>query len=278
MKLKLLIITLALLLVNGCYAGSTPPKELIADTPAGNNPGNENPDANNPDEGTQTPAPKEVLGWYMRTVAKATASDGTVYTHDSAGVFGELKESQEGKDRHDIGSYGKATFQIRFINDHIETGNEYYSDYRNYDGNAKKEVWTFVVKNERVDPAPVNLANADLSLSVKGIYNVYEAKDTSYEEKLSKNNSRKTSLTLIDVDNQRTYSYDELKTANLNMDGLHKRTFKWVLGDVDNADMEAQSKVQLQSKSTSTVATQSIAAAFAQAKSAATSKFGTPPE
>ena len=38
------------------------------------------------------------------------------------------------------------------------------------------------------------------------------------------------------VDNQTEYSYAQLQTANLTMDGLKTRTFKWVLGTVDSSD------------------------------------------
>ena len=270
MKLKLMIITLALLFMNGCGSGSSSPKDPVAGNP-GDNPG-----GNEPDEVNPTPIPKIAVGWYMRTVAKATTGDGTVYSHNTAGVFGELEESKEGKDRHDIGSYGKATFQIRFVNDTIEKGKEYYSDYRHYSGNIKKEVWTFVVKNEKVDPAPVNLATAQVRLGVEGLYTVYEGKDKPYEEERASDTSKMRALTLIDVDNQRTYSYDEVKTATLSMQGLHIRTFRWVLGDVDNADMEAQSK--LETLSEENVNTQSIAADFTNTQNTETSKFGTPPE
>jgi len=53
-------------------------------------------------------------GWYMRTRVSATTQDGTVYEHNSAGVFGKLKQSRYKKDRHDIPAYGPATLQVVF--------------------------------------------------------------------------------------------------------------------------------------------------------------------
>ncbi len=210
MKTKIFIVIVTALMIAGCDSGST-----VSD---GNNPSS---------------AQKVVAGWYMRTVAKATLSDGTEYIHQTAGVFGELDESSDEKDRHDIASFKDGILQVVFRPEWDENGGTYFSDYRSH-ANAQKQVWTFQVKN----PRDVNLSDADLTLSVEGLYDVYKV-NTHYEEYLSSDKSQKTSLTLVDVDNQREYSYEDLQTANLTMDGLHTRTFRWVLGPVDSSDYDA---------------------------------------
>jgi hypothetical protein len=200
--------------------------------------GLDNSDTNN-SENAPPPFQKQALGWYMRTVVKATL-DEKEYIHNSAGVFGELKDSVNGKDSHDISSYGKATIKVVFTPEWDENNRTYFSDYRAY-SNGEKQVWTFQVQNERTgNPSePINLANADLKLSLEGVYDVYDGTKKRFEEVLSKDQSKKTSLTLVDVDNEATYSYSELQNISLSMDGKHVRTFKWVLGEVEDKDIKA---------------------------------------
>ena len=57
-----------------------------------------------------------------------------------------------------------------------------------------------------------------------------------YKENLSTDNSKKEAIKLVDVDNQITYTYTELQNVQLKMDGLRIRTFRWVIGDVDDSD------------------------------------------
>ena len=262
-NLKLLLTLLLLGVLTGCGGGSSTTQKPVAETPT--QPGD------NPNEGT-TPAPQPT-GWYMRTLTKASLPDGTTITHKSAGVFGELDESKDGKDSHDIASYGKVILQSVFINDNIDPENTFYSDYRHYEEN-RKEVWTFQVKNQET----IDLSNAAIHFEVEGPYTVYKnTKETSprYIEKPSKDDSKKRALTLVDVDNQRTYSYDELKTADLSMDGNHTRTFRWVLGDVSDEDMQPL-QTQISPRSLRSVSAKSIKDDFVPAP--ADGSFGTPPE
>ncbi len=267
--LKLLLTLLLLGILTGCQNGSTT-QDPVADSPILQP--EETLDAETP-----TPIPAVVVkpsGWYMRTVTTASLPDGTIIVHKSAGVFGQLDESTEGKDRHDIESYGKAVLQAVFVNDKIDSEKTYFSDYRAYEENGK-EVWTFQVKNQQT----TDLSNAAIHFAVKGPYIVYKnTKETRprYIEKASKDESKKRALTLVDVDNQRTYSYDELKTANLNMDGEHTRTFRWILGDVDNADMEPLQKITY-SKSLRSFSAKSTVNDFSPVIEN-DSKFGMPPE
>ncbi len=179
----------------------------------------------------ETAEKKVLAGWYMRTIAKATLADGSKYVHQTAGVFGELDESSDEKDKHDIASFKDAILQVVFLPEWDKDGESYFSDYRSY-GDAQKQVWTFQVKNQR----DVNLASADLNLSIAGLYDVYKVNDTRYEEELASNNSKKTSLNLVDVDNSTSYTLEQLTTASLSMDGEHTRTFRWVLGTVEESD------------------------------------------
>lgn len=212
--------------------------------------------------------------WYMKTVAKATADDATEYVHNTAGIFGELKESQDTKDRHDIAGFGTAILQVVFPHTEWEEDNgDYFSDYRALTDEESKKVWTFQVKNQR----DVDLADAPLQLLLYGPYDVTPTEENghvTYEEALSKDTSKKTSITLIDVDNQVEYSYEELKTLQLNMDGLHTRTFKWVLGTVTQEDYAPLTTVAAKS-----MLLKSTAEMFKMSsETASNSKFGLPPQ
>jgi len=183
----------------------------------------------------------EKAGWYLRTVVSATTQDGKVYTHKTAGVFGVLAESEDKKDRHDLSAYGEGgtILQVLFTpTDWGDDNRNYFSNYKKYDENApyKRNTWKFKVRNAR----SVNLADADLKIELNGPYDIRSTDTkgyTQYEETLSKDmTGLLEKLTLIDLDDNRTYSYDELKNANLGMDGTHTRTFRWVVGTVQSED------------------------------------------
>lgn len=217
---------------------------------------------------------QQLAGWYMRTGISAVAGDGTVYNHNSAGIFGKLKQSQSGKDRHDIMSFGTAVLQVVFPQtDWDEDNGDYFSDYRHFNPTAsgEKSAWTFQVNNQR----DVDLTNASLTITLDGSYRVTYTKTaghTSYTEAKNPNSEQKNLFTLIDVDNHQAYNYKELQSAPLNMDGLHTRTFRWVLGDVGAEDYEA-----LASTPASRIAPFSRSAKFSTMKKPL-SKFGFPPQ
>jgi len=180
----------------------------------------------------------ETAGWYMRTRVAVTTQDGTVYTHNTAGVFGELRESKNTEDRHDIPSYGPATLQVVFPHYHWgeEKSGDYWSDYRRFKPrwHRGRRVWTFLVRNQK----GVDLSQADLKIfldDARIVKRVTENGTVRYVE-AGVDPKRKERITLVDVDNHRTYSVDELPNANLNMDGKHTRTFRWVMGRVHRRD------------------------------------------
>ena len=221
------------------------------------------------------PIAKSSQEWYMKTVAKATADDTTEYVHNTAGIFGELKESLNGKDRHDISGYGTGILQVVFPHTEWEEDNgDYFSDYRTFTAGDGKKVWTFQIKNQR----DVDLSHAPLQLLLYGPYDVSSTDENgrvTYEETLSNDTSKKTSITLIDVDNQIAYSYEELKTLQLNMDGLHTRTFRWVLGTVEHDDY-APLTTSVAAKSMSLKSTTGTFKMSSETVS--NSKFGLPPQ
>ena len=178
-------------------------------------------------------------GWYGRTVVSATASDGKVYQHSSAGVFGELIDSTEAKDQHDIPSYGSAILQVVFPQD----SEDYFSNYQSFDANGnEKRSWVFQIKNQQIP----DLSNAPIKISLKGIKKVtYKKVDGKiiYDHNEKEDKSKASQLTLIDVDNATSYTVEQLATANLTMEGKHTRTFKWVLGTVENDDYYAAEAV-----------------------------------
>ena len=221
---QVIIGTLAILalLTSGC--GKDENSETATETPT------------NPIEPPAVVDPYKTAGWYGRTEVTATAPDGTIYAHKSAGVFGELLQSSNGEDQHDIPGYGAALLQVIFVPDFsTDTEAGYFSDYRKYDESHSRQSWTFLVKNQK----DVDLSNAPITISLPAIYDVRYKDDNgsiTYKESSESNVSLLNQLTLVDVDNERTYSVSDLETASLNMDGKHTRTFRWVLGTVDQDD------------------------------------------
>ena len=203
-----------------------------------------NSDDNSDDKSDEDKTPAIVMekaGWYLRTVVSATTHDGKVYTHKTAGVFGVLADSEDKKDRHDLSAYGEggAILQVLFTpTDWGDDNRNYFSNYKKYDENTpyKRNTWKFKVRNAK----SVNLKNADLKIEVNGPYDIRSTDTkgyTQYKETLSKDMTELLEkLTLVDLDNNTTYSYDELKNANLGMDGTHTRTFRWVVGTVQSED------------------------------------------
>jgi len=188
--------------------------------------------------------PYKSAGWYGKTVVSATTTDGTVYQHTTAGVFGELIQSSDDKDKHDIAGFGPAKLQVVFSHPEWSENNGYYfSDYRKYEEDVKK-VWTFQVLNTYVAGHPdygVDLADVTIHLDLT-ILNDVEYRDdrgkVEFKESTSTDDVLKNMLHLVDVDEQKVYTLVELKTATLTMAGKHTRTFRWVLGSVDNVDKQ----------------------------------------
>jgi len=192
------------------------------------------------------PDPYHAAGWYARTEVYATASDGTIYSHTTAGIFGQLVQSSDDQDQHDIAGYGPAILQVIFIPEFsTDTTIGFFSEYKNYDENSsEKKVWTFMVKNQNT----IDLSDAPITISLEGTFDVKYRDDQGkieYKESTSSDGNITTDLHLVDVDNAADYTLDELPTANLSMQGLHTRTFRWVLGDVDSIDYEPLPSAQL---------------------------------
>ena len=95
-------------------------------------------------------------------------------------------------------------------------------------------VYTFQVKNQHT----VDLSNAPINIEIEGQQNVdfikKDGKVTYIETDLDP--EKRERFTLVDVDNHKTYDFDEIEYANLNMDGNHKRTFRLVRGKVRKRD------------------------------------------
>ncbi len=184
--------------------------------------------------------PYKTAGWYGKTIVSATASDGTLYQYSTAGVFGELVQSDDAKDQHDIPGYGTAILQVVFPQTEWSADNgDYFSNYQHFDENStQKRVWTFQIKNQHT----VNLENAPITINLAGVYDVEYRDDrgsVEYKESTTINQERVDALKLVDVDKSTSYTLQELTTANLTMEGLHTRTFRWVLGSVDTTDYES---------------------------------------
>jgi len=257
--------------------------EAAEETPVVNH-GEDEADAQNDDEGNtlsssnvsedndeestasvDEPAEAVKAGWYMRTVVTAILPNGKVYKHDSAGVFGELDGSTDKRDNHDIESYGVGTLQIRFVNLKVDFQKEYFSDYRSYTEEDEKRTWEFFVTNETGD----DLSNAELRIEVEPMKEVLkkEGENRYVSVDAASDEDKRNSLILVDIDNQKTYSYAEVKGHVFNMDGKKTRSFRWVLnGSVTSDDMKKIYKLESMTTQASTIA-----------QPTADSKFGLPP-
>jgi len=212
--------------------------------------------------------------WYARTTVSAVDPDTqTVISHKSAGVFGQLDESSDGKDRHDIVGMGteSATLEIVFPKSEWDAANgDYFSDYHSV--KEGRDSWTFQVKNMYNPDRTVDLSNEAITIALDGVYAVESTVvngSTRYGERLNRADERLYELTLIDLDNQVAYDVSELPTAEIAMDGVHTRTFKWVLGTVSEADYG----------SLATTATTVTAKTFKMSsETVINGKFGLPPQ
>ena len=283
MKTNIVILTLAALLGAGCGSGSASKGDSVTG-PSGNGPvqkqavdqkseavqetetaaGEENSSVTEP-VGSRKQASRKQAGWYMRTVVSTTLPDGRRIVHNTAGVFGQLDDSSDGLDRHDIEAYGKAVFQVRFINADLAYKKEYFSDYRAWDQNGSSGRWTFQIRNQ----TGYNLADAMFRIGVEGPFDVYRDSKGKFEETPSQNDLKKR-LILRDLDHETHYTYGELKTLYFSMDGKHTRNFQWVLGEEVWTPVPFPAKLR--------AAARVKADEFDAGVKAGSSKFGLPPE
>ena len=265
----------------GAVLGSTATNPANGSDGAAQTDNGANIDSSNVNGGDKAPAPAVAAkipdGWYMRTVATATTAEGKVYTHRTAGVLGELKESSDSLDRHDIDAFGTATLYVVFPKVQNNSVADYFSDYHRYDPNdqydAERQVWTFQVKNETGE----DLSNATINLKIEGPYKVYKKKEgVGYEEVPVKDNEMLQHLSLVDLDNHKVYAYNDLQNVDLRMEGKKVRTFRWVLGGVlskhfNGSEVQVLAARALQKQSAkSSKAIQGISVSSG-------SKFGLPP-
>jgi len=221
-----------------------------------------------------------VGGWYARTIVSATAPDGKVYSHSTAGVFGTLIDSEDSLDKHDIPSYGPSTLQVIFPQADKEgaDSNGYFSEYQSFSKeDTGKRTWEFQIKNQDYP----DLSSAPIHISLKGVYDLtYKKTDgkISYEESTKENSTKAQELTLLDVDNANYYTLEDLKTANLSMDGKHTRTFKWVLGTVEQSDYTAAAATEDDEATIKAFAVSNKANDISARSVKSGGKFGLPPQ
>ncbi len=225
----------------------------------------------------QTAVGYKTAGWYGKTQISATTPDDRVYTHNTAGIFGELQGSREAKDSNDVPGYGTALLQVVFPQTTWgEDNGDYFSNYQSFiEGESSKRVWTFQIKNQKT----VDLKEASIKITLDGIYDVTYLEENGhsrYKESTALNPERTNMLTLVDVDNHTSYAPSELKTADLSMDGLHVRTFRWVKGAVEESDYAPLAAPI--AKQSAKVSIQDPQSAFKETVQDASIGFGQPPQ
>ncbi len=217
--------------------------------------------------------------WYARTTVSAVnPATQTVIEHKTAGVFGQLNESSDANDRHDIIGMGTATatLEVVFPQSEWDSANgDYFSDYHSVKEGS--DSWTFQVKNMYNPDRPVDLSNEAITIALEGIYTVKSTTvngNTRYSETLKRDDERLGELTLIDLDNNLTYAVYDLPAAEISMDGSHTRTFRWVLGSVDDSDFAPLAAPA----SVKTAAFRETSSQMFQTAPQTTGKFGLPPQ
>lgn len=176
-------------------------------------------------------------GWYGQIKVSATAANGKVYADHTAGIFGELIESLETKDKHDIPGFGKAIFQVLFPKtDWGEESNDYFTDYRAHRAEyVENKRWIFQLKNQKqpdlsTAPVMIDIGNfRDVSAIEKEGRFIYKMSGPLKAPDV-------TLFSVIDLDNQKLYTLGELKEAQLTMQNRTTRTFLLVLGEVEADD------------------------------------------
>lgn len=169
---------------------------------------------------------KKIEGWYLRTVAEVTLDDQT-FIHKTGGVFGNLKKAKAKKDVYDVPTYKDAIMNVIFTPKWEKEGVSYLSDYHRYRPYKpyRRQNWIFQVKNYRT----VNLAEGTLKIKLEGPFAVIKGEEGYITTKLKNPEALLSKLRLKDLDNGDVYDYDDLKTLELDMDGLNTRTFRWIL-------------------------------------------------
>jgi len=215
--------------------------------------------------------------WYASTTVSAVNPvTQAVIAHKTAGVFGQLDESSDGKDRHDIIGMGTATATLEVVfpqNEWDSVNGDYFSDYHSVKEGS--DSWTFQVKNMYNPDRPVDLSNEAIQIALDGIYTVESTivnGNIRYSETLNRADKRLGELTLIDLDNSVAYALSDLPAAQISMDGLHTRTFRWVLGSVDDSDF-----VPLTAPAKAAAFRETSSQMF-QTAPQTTGKFGLPPQ
>ena len=184
----------------------------------------------------------EYAGWHAAIKVKFKKLRTKVYKYESSAVFGELVNSRNNKDRQDILSVSSNAIQVVFPQyKWYDNRGDYESDYRHWRKSKEnnKEVWTFQVKLKK----EVNLQKVPFVISLDGIYDINASRVNNkviYTE-ISKNLEKRKVFNLVDVDNGLMYFYDELKDITFTMDGLKRRTFRWIRNGL--ADKEEYEKV-----------------------------------
>jgi len=232
---KLLMVATIAGMISGCSTSSTTDSST-------------NEESTTPTQEVPTVVNKSLpaVGWYMRVTVEATTDDGNkVYIHNNAGVFGELDESSDGLDKHDVPAKGTAIIQARFVNDELDSTTEYYSDYRSYDQNTTHKSWDIVIIN---DDNNIDLSDASIKINIENIKDIYRINDI-YKEVSSLDTTKRDSLKIIDLDNQTVYTYNELKDAKLSMEGKHQRKFRIILGEIEKDDMNTFKMIEHINKS-----------------------------
>ena len=195
-------------------------------------------DDNSTDHGKQNDIPEGELSgvkaeyiekippnWYIRIVAE----DVLNVMRSSDAQLGELDES-DAVMRHTLKAlppYGSHYLDVVFRNPKgVEEGN-YKSSFQSYAQDARK-IWRFVVLS--------NDANATIRLGWRGIYVLDPYRDTEdrqrYREYRSLHNPLMYRMKLVDTKTGKEVAAaadDMVQYYLFSMDGVHERTFEWIV-------------------------------------------------
>lgn len=181
--------------------------------------------------------------WYMKTsVSVIDQYNGNTWIDNFSGVFGKLKASSDGYDRHDIPAFrstANSPAALVFVHDDWgPNAGEYLSDY--HGNNRQSDSWLFSVNS--------SIEDGLVTLTWDGLFELtqYEKNtQTRYSEKKTRDSRTLEDLHLIDLETleviEAVSDEGKLNHYTFYMGDETSRQFRWILGPVNASYFEPAS-------------------------------------
>jgi len=179
---------------------------------------------------TTTPSNDAVVqkGWYVKlTVQSETRKDGNT-------VLGYMEGASDSKDRYDSEALSSSGLYTTIYHEDFGSTKNYRSDYRVYKAAGEKsDIWMIKVNSGD--------ANADVTLSWKGITYVIKTSKGGFVEELKTQSPELSLMRLVDMETGDVFLADENDMQiTFNMEGQKVKTFQWILLKDGDPEPEVQ--------------------------------------